>query len=235
MDVGFIVDSSGSISSSGYINIKNFMKGVAVYMGFEPGSTHIGVVLYSKEAEVWTEFGKHVNFRKLFRVLWKMPHHQDVTRIDLGLHVANTKLFTKEAGMRDDVDKIAILFTDGEQTTKNVDNLIPLGEAADGLRKRGITVFAVGIGSVVKSDQLLKIAGKQENVILLGSFSELEESTIKIAASICQVVGKAEPQHVFPCIHYSRLNSPALAPVLKLSVLLVFILLHTLNQSRSVL
>ena len=98
--MGFIVDSSGSISHEGYTNMKNFMSGIAVYMGFKPGVTHVGVVLYSKKAEVWTRFGKHANVRKLFRVLWKMPHYRDVTRIDLGLDVANNDLFTKEAGMR---------------------------------------------------------------------------------------------------------------------------------------
>ena len=89
------------------------------------------------------------------------------------------------------MSKIAILFTDGEQTTENVDDLIPLRQAANALKRRGIVVFAVGIGESVKRQQLLEITGSRDKVIMLQSFSELQESANKIAASTCQqVVGK---------------------------------------------
>ncbi|XP_028401134.1 uncharacterized protein LOC114524110 isoform X2 [Dendronephthya gigantea] len=197
LDIGFIVDSSGSINHAGYLNIKNFMKSIAVYMGFKPGLTHIGVVLYSKKAELHTGFAKHSNVRRLFQMLWKIPHHKDVTRIDLGLHVANTELFTTKAGMRKNAKKIAILFTDGEQTTQGVTDLIPLREASNRLRERGIIVYAVGIGDSVKRKQLLDIAGDEGHVIELSSFSELQESAAKIAASTCQA---ADP----PVINFTQ-------------------------------
>ena len=185
------MDSSGSISNQQYLDMKNFMKGITVAMGFKPDVTHIGVVIYSNNAKLYTSFGAQANFRKLFRTLLKMPHHKDVTRIDLGLHVANTQLFTTANGMREDVEKIAILFTDGEQTTIGVKDYIPLKEAAGSLKERGIVVFAVGIGGKVKRSQLLEIAGSAEYVIMLQSFAELQESVSKIAASTCQqVVGK---------------------------------------------
>ena len=191
LDIGFIVDSSGSISDAGYLNTKNFMKGISVAMGFKDGHTNIGVVLYSRDAQVWSKFGKHINFRKLFRTVTKMPHFQHLTRIDLGLHVANTQLFTTAAGMRENIGKVAILFTDGEQTTKNVTDLIPLDVASRRLRDRGIAVFAVGVGKSVKKEQLLEIAGNEKRVILLRSFSELQESVNRIASSTCQeVVGR---------------------------------------------
>ena len=159
-------------------------------MGFQSGLTHIGVVLYSKIAKLHTGFVKHSNIRKLFQMLWKIPHHQDVTRIDLGLHVANTQLFTTKAGMRENAKKIAILFTDGEQTTDGVNDSIPLREASNRLRERGIIVYAVGIGDSVKKNQLLDIAGDQQHMIEISSFSELQQSAAKIAASTCQIAGK---------------------------------------------
>lgn len=174
------------------------MKSIAVYMGFKPNRTHIGVVLYSKTAEMYSRFGSQHTMRKLFRILLKMPHLQDVTRIDLALHVAHTQLFTTEGGMREDVKKIAILFTDGEQTTDGVTDLIPLKEAANKLRERGIVVFAVGIGMGARRDQLLEIAGSGEYVIMLESFTELQQSAIKIATSTCQQVeGKSENKFEF--------------------------------------
>ena len=196
VDVGVIVDSSGSIRRDEYIGMKKFVQAISVYMGFLPvNGSHVGVVVYSKDARVWTKFGQQANFRKLFRILGRMPHYRDLTRIDLGLDVANTKLFTKEDGMREDAHKIAILFTDGEQTTENVNDLIPLKEVASRLKDRGIVLFAVGIGEKVKRSQLLEIASGEEYVIMMESFSALRESAKKIAALACQVVGKS--RHIY--------------------------------------
>ncbi len=192
------MDSSGSVGYAGYLNTKNAMKAISVYMGFRPKTTHVGVVLYSRKARVWSQFQKQANFRKLFRILWRMPHDRDVTRIDLGLHVANTQLFTKEAGMRENVTKVAIFFTDGIQTTQGVDDLIPISDVASRLRERGIVIFAVGIGNGVERKQLLEIAGREEYVIMMTSFSDLEQSAAKIAALTCQqVVGKFDIYHLY--------------------------------------
>ncbi|XP_046846522.1 uncharacterized protein LOC124440254 isoform X2 [Xenia sp. Carnegie-2017] len=187
-DVGFIVDSSGSINNAGYLKMKTFMKAISVYLGFAPDALHVGAVLYSKEANLWTRFKDNLNLRTWFKKLWTMPHYRDVTRIDLGLDVANTQLFTRKSGMRDDAIKIAILFTDGEQTTRGINDLIPLREAADKLRERDITVFAVGIGKSVRKDQLLEIAKTSEYIITLSSFNELEAKTRKMAKDVCQLV-----------------------------------------------
>ncbi|XP_046846577.1 collagen alpha-6(VI) chain-like [Xenia sp. Carnegie-2017] len=188
MDVGFIVDSSGSINNAGYLSIKTFMKAISVYLGFAPDALRVGAVLYSKEAKVWIQFKEIVELRKLFKKLWKMPHYRDMTRIDYGLVVANTQLFTRESGMRDDAIKIAILLTDGEQTTRGIKDLIPLREAADKLREREVAVFAVGIGKSVRKDQLLEITNASEYVKILSSFNDLKSVTRKVARDVCQLV-----------------------------------------------
>ena len=205
VDVGFIVDSSGSIGNEDYVGMKNFVKALSVYMGFNPeNGGHMGVVLYSKDARVWTKFGQQANFRKFFRIVGKMLHLKDVTRIDLGLDVANTQLFTKEAGMREDAKKVAILFTDGEQTTEGVNDLIPLSVAAGRLRNQGIVIFAVGIGSKVRKQQLVEVADSEEHVIMLKSFSELRQSAVKIASTACQqVIGKFQ---IYIMIYLSQSN-----------------------------
>ena len=191
VDVGFIVDSSGSISLTGYGNIKNFIKGISVFMGFKPDQTHVGVVLYSKIAEVALKFGKHPHLRKLFRSIHNLPHRKDRTRIDLGLQTANTSLFSREGGMRENVTKIAILLTDGKQTTENVKDLIPLREAANFLKQRGITIFVVGIGKNIDRGELRQIVDKEDQLIEAKTFAELEDEVVNIATKSCRrAVGK---------------------------------------------
>lgn len=186
------MDSSGSINSYAYINVKNFLKGISVLMGFKPNRTHIGVVLYSKVAEVAFKFSVHPHLRKLFRSIDNLQHWKDRTRIDLGLQTANTSLFSKEGGMRENVTKIAILLTDGEQTTKNVNDLIPLRVAANALKRRGITIFVIGIGPFINRNELLQIVDRSDQLIELSTFAELEEKVNDIATALCQQdVGKS--------------------------------------------
>ena len=167
------------------------MQGISVYMGFKPGRTHVGVVLYSKVAEVALKFGRHPHLRKLFRSIQNLPHRKDLTRIDMGLQTANTSLFSKEGGMRENVTKIAILLTDGKQTTENVTDLIPVREAADALKKRGISVFAVGIGSSVERDELLQIVDSKDNLMEAETFEQLKQEVVQIASESCRVAGES--------------------------------------------
>ena len=186
------MDSSGSIHPYGYNNVKNFLKGISVLMGFKPDRTHIGVVLYSKVAKVAFKFGEHPHLRKLFRSIHNLPHWKDRTRIDLGLQTANNSLFSKEGGMRENVTKIAILLTDGEQTTENINDLVPLRVPADALKRRGITIFVIGIGKFFNRKQLLQIVDRRDQLIEASTFTELEEKVNDIATTLCQQdVGKS--------------------------------------------
>ena len=160
-------------------------------MGFKPGRTHVGIVLYSKVAEVALKFGRHPHLRKLFRSIQDLPHRKDLTRIDLGLQTANTSLFSKEGGMRENVTKIAILLTDGKQTVDNVSDLIPVRDAAEAIKQRNIPIFAIGIGRSVDRDELLEIVGSEDKLIEAKSFEQLQKEVDQIANVSCKVAGKS--------------------------------------------
>ena len=195
-------------------------------MGFKPGQTHVGVVLYSKIAEVALKFGEHPHLRKLFRSIYNLPHRKDRTRIDLGLRTANTSLFSKEGGMRENVTKIAILLTDGKQTTVNVKDLIPLREAANVLKQRGITIFVVGIGKNIDRGELEQIVDKENQLIEAKTFADLEDEVVNniVSKSCKQAAGKYVSRSVAAFTTYKLVFSVAFGFFLIRFSLLSFLL-----------
>lgn len=68
--------------------------------------------------------------------------------------------------------QIAIVITDGEQTT-NKGPYTPLPIASRGLKDKNVRVYALGIGKRINRDQLNEIASSNVNIFTATSFSGL--------------------------------------------------------------
>ena len=73
--------------------------------------THISVIEYSTKASVQIRFddfsGAQLNGANLKRKVRKIPHSRGFTYIDKALQLANTDVFSVEAGMRPNVMKVS--------------------------------------------------------------------------------------------------------------------------------
>lgn len=106
------------------------------------------------------------------------------TRIDKALQQAKTEMFSRQNGARDNVPKILILLTDGSQTGRgSIDPVIP----AEELRKTGVFIVVIAIGSQTDMKECKSIAGNNGIYHFVSSFDELiSENFIKyVAFSIC--------------------------------------------------
>ena len=119
VDLGFVVDSSGSISRRNWALMRAFLKEVADEFDISPFGTRIAAVAYSTKPKVVFKFntlkGAQLNVDEVNKKLDNMPHQRGLTYIDRAMIAANNEVFTKAAGMRDDVPKVwpqgAQLFT----------------------------------------------------------------------------------------------------------------------------
>ena len=93
------------------------------------------------------------------------------------LHFLKQSLFTT-------CFQIAIVITDGEQTT-NRGAYTALSEAARGLKNKNVRVFSLGIGARVDEKQLNDIASSPDNVLTATSFSDLSPAAKTIVRSSC--------------------------------------------------
>ncbi len=154
----------------------------------------MGVVTFSYFSQLSIKLSDYSDTKSFSdAVETKVPLMGSQTYIDRGLITVNNELFTAANGDRKNAPNFLILLTDGKQTesyySTNPDTHAAL------LRKRGVTIFAIGIGRRVDSLQLAQIAGSLDNVFTTQSFDELLQGgfTDKIISKTCaKAVGKRE-------------------------------------------
>lgn len=77
-----------------------------------------------------------------------------------------------------------MLITDGEQTTTEA--YTQLSVASSGLKNKGVTVFALGVGKNVKTSELEDIASSKDYVFSASSFKELQNVAVRVRAGLCK-------------------------------------------------
>ncbi|CAH3037506.1 unnamed protein product [Porites evermanni] len=190
-DVAFIVDSSGSIGRRNWVKMLQFLKDMVKAFNVGPQKTHIAVVAYSTIAKVEFRFnrltGSAVSEEGYNGLIDGIRFQRGFTFIDKALKLANEQIFSTNFGMRPALPQIAIVITDGEQTT-NRGPYTPLSEASKGLKDKQVILYALGIGKNVNQDQLNAIASSKNNVFTAASFSDLTPVAQTIVQNSCPAV-----------------------------------------------
>lgn len=108
LDLGFIVDSSGSISRRNFIKVKRFLTSVVNKFDIGPKRTHVAIIVYSTNSKVMLHFndsrGQQLNI--VASSIKAIPHMRGLTFIDKALRLAERSVFTKGNGMREDAEKV---------------------------------------------------------------------------------------------------------------------------------
>ena len=78
---------------------------------------------------------------------------------------------------------MAVVITDGKQTTTG--NYTRLSVASQGIKNKGVTVYAVGIGSSPDRAELEEIASSSENVLTSASFRALQTIAPQLRKAVC--------------------------------------------------
>ena len=188
-DIGFIVDSSGSLKRE-YSKEKDFVKSVADTVGISEKGSHVGVVLFSYFAELrikFTDFSSAGDFKKAVDGL---PLMKSTTRIDRALMTAYNEMFNERNGMRVTVPKILVLLTDGEQTKGG--DAIPPEQVVQKFHDADIKVIVIGIGAKVKPAELKALVKSKEDLYLAKDFEQLKSGDFvdRISGSTCLQTGR---------------------------------------------
>ena len=170
VDVGFILDSSGSLRND-YQNEKDFLKSLAGAFGVTKDDSRAGVITFSYYSEHSIKLKDHTDITSFNAAVDAIPLMGSTTRIDRALRLTQNELFTLENGARPGIPKILILLTDGSQT-QDAGAEDP-GVISNELRLSGITVIVVGIGSGTNATELAHMAGGADNAFSAASFDEL--------------------------------------------------------------
>ncbi|XP_047125173.1 collagen alpha-6(VI) chain isoform X3 [Hydra vulgaris] len=186
VDIGFILDSSGSLRKD-YHKEKDFLKSLIAVFGLSANGSRAGVITFSYHAEHSIMLNSFSDLSSFNKAVDDIPLMGLTTRIDRALRLAQRKLFLSKHGGRKGVAKLLFVLTDGSQTP-DADAEDP-DMIADELRAMGVSIIGIGIGSEVNETELAHIAGGESNRYSASTFDKLKERTFlnNIKMSSCKI------------------------------------------------
>ena len=106
MDVGFVVDSSGSVSEH-FKTIQGFVK--KIIDGFDVGidKTHVALMTFSNEAHLQFTLTDSYNGEEVKEFVDRTRHDGGETYIDKALTAVNEKVFSVDEGWRPNVTSVS--------------------------------------------------------------------------------------------------------------------------------
>ena len=189
LDIGFIVDSSGSLRNE-YEKEKEFVQGMVAQLSKSQPQLRAALVLFSLTADLEIKFSEYKGKDDFNKKVGKLPLFGSTTRIDRALNVAHREMFNVQNGMRPNVTKVLVLMTDGKQT--EMSDAIRPSIAAEPFHRDGIKVITIGIGPAIDPVELEGLVKRPEYLYFAKDFNELKTTSFiaGISDASCEIPGE---------------------------------------------
>nr|XP_010966315.1 matrilin-2 [Camelus bactrianus] len=201
-DLVFIIDSSRSVNTHDYAEVKEFIVDILQFLDIGPDVTRVGLIQYG--STVKNEFSLKTFKRKseVERAVKRMRHLSTGTMTGLAIQYALNIAFSEAEGarpLRENVPRVIMIVTDGRPQDS-------VAEVAAKARDTGILIFAIGVGQV--DFNTLKAIGSEpheDHVFLVANFSQMESLTSVFQKKLCTVHMCSILEH--NCAHFC-INTP---------------------------
>ncbi|KAK3605646.1 hypothetical protein CHS0354_032597 [Potamilus streckersoni] len=184
-DVMFVLDSSSSVGATNFIKMKLFVKQIIRFFNVDFNYTRIGVMTFSNEPKIWFGLEAYGTEKEIFKAIDNITYLEGGTYTEHALETLRLEGFAHErAG--DMAPNIAIVITDGFSHYPEATQI-----QAEGLRRNGVTLFAVGIGNSTDKTELEGIASTndvgQKLAYHVDTFDGLRSLESVVAYDTCDV------------------------------------------------
>ncbi|KAM6916619.1 uncharacterized protein col21a1 [Xenentodon cancila] len=152
-DLVFILDGSWSVEDVNFELVKRWLVNITTSFNIGQKFTQVGVVQYSDDPVLEIPLGKYYSNKDLIKAMESIEYMGGNTRTGTAIKFATDKLFGLSERGPSGVSRIAVVLTDG----KSQDEVLKAAEAA---RKKGVILFAIGVGSETEEAELRDIANR---------------------------------------------------------------------------
>ena len=170
-DITFVLDTSGSISSTSFQYVREFIEDIVLEMNIGPNNSRVAVIIFNEDAELYFNMNAFNDTDSLIMSIHNLPYFGGGTDIPEALNLLRTTAQDGSLGIRHNNRQIAIFLTDGQGG-----DVIP---AVDALIATNIfQVYSVGVDNA-RLDQLNLIAFNKSNFVYYHSiFTSISLVTI---------------------------------------------------------
>ena len=189
LDIGFVVDGSGSIEGKNFQRMLDFLKNLVSNFNISPQRTRAGLVLYSRNAALKFNFDDYSDVGSLQKAIGEIKYPHGRTYTGKALRLTKQLLFIDIP--RQGAKRVVLVMTDG-----SADDDIT-GPSKD-LKNSGVTIYGLGIGSSVNENQLKQMASvPPRDHVFKANFHSLNLVLKQIKKEMCQgniysLVGSSE-------------------------------------------
>lgn len=210
IDLGFLVDGSSSIEKYGRGNFKRFLeflKRIVVSFKVSSRYSRVGIILYSSRPRKIFGFRRYNTKRTVLRAIDRIRYPRGGTKTGSALSFARRTIFRRKYSNR---QRVLIVMTDGRSSDH-------VARPARALRRRGVNIFAIGIGKRYNIRQLFQVASSRRNVYTSG-FKNLKSIVRVIKTKACAGLLLWDIFKLLTMTQFKRRNfhEPNLIPWIKL-------------------
>ncbi|XP_078372909.1 vitrin-like [Oculina patagonica] len=189
VDLGFLIDGSGSVNHYGAGNFDRcleFVKSLTRAFVISSTDTRVGAIVFSSRSQLQFDFNQYTSHEDVEAAIDRIPYPGYRTNTGVGLKLSGEKLFND---VRPGVPRVLVVITDGAST----DDVAAPSEA---LRQTGVIIISVGLGIERRlarfKPQLTAMASepKQEHVFT-ADFPQMQDIVTAIQDKLCQAATKA--------------------------------------------
>ena len=191
IDLIFVLDSSGSVGSSNFQNVRNFVSNLVSQLEIGSDNTQVGLINYGSSYRIEFHLNTHQDSSSLLRAIGNVPYTNGAsTNTGAALTTLLSEFSTVNGArpLQEGIPRVAIVVTDGHSNSRTATIT-----AANNLHANNIIVYAVGVGSGIDTVELNAIASDPDSqyVRLLSTFNvnELRDLQESLDSEACQ--GKA--------------------------------------------
>ncbi|CAF1607118.1 unnamed protein product [Rotaria magnacalcarata] len=194
MDLGIVLDASGSVGISNYQLQLNFTKNLLSRVNVGLNKTHVGIINYSSNATTLTSLNRDYDLGTKLRKVDEAIYYSSGTDTARALIEANT-VFSYENGRRlsaEGVTPVIFVITDG-QSNVPAETI----RAASILKGNNIILVSVGVGNMPDLEELHAICTPpaSENYFAVSNYGAFEQKLNQFTSKSC-----SEPAPVSPNI-----------------------------------
>uniref|UniRef100_A0A8C7U291 Collagen alpha-1(XXI) chain n=1 Tax=Oncorhynchus mykiss TaxID=8022 RepID=A0A8C7U291_ONCMY len=180
-DLVFILDGSWSVADVNFEIVKRWLVNITTSFNIGQKFTQVGVVQYSDDPIINIPLGKHLHSKDLIRAMESIDYMGGNTRTGTAIQFASDKLFNLSERGPKGVARIAVVLTDGKSQDE-------VKAAAEEARRKGIIIFAIGVGSETEEEELNAIGNKPSStyVFYVDDYKAISKIRETIRQKLCE-------------------------------------------------
>ncbi|KAL4218649.1 hypothetical protein ACF0H5_021238 [Mactra antiquata] len=170
LDVAFLLDSSASMSKDDFNKAKEFVKSFVSGLDVNSGVARVAVVEYSTVVYPILGLDNNQNETTLIDSINNISYKPGGTHTYEAIKYVQENVFKVANGSRSNAAKVVVIVTDG----RSDDNIATINAARD-LRAQGVTIYAVGVGSLIDDRELSLVVSQPScsHIQRVGNYSDL--------------------------------------------------------------